>query len=222
MLFEDLNIDLSRTIVSVSSFFSNDEIRIVNNTNSYEATMNCDMSTFCHLLPNNDNVHYWCKFASEHKSSHLLRILGKAYVGDDQIILFFQPVDQNFEDLTQHNLLINLDNHLTPSFTALLLDMLKGINYFHSVLKHAHGKICGENIYVIDGRAKFANVVDINFKKSYVDDINSFCKMVESPFKAKNIPPPLELVSSFKLEKTKWVSCMIMSILSIRITMIEF
>ena len=50
-----------------------------------------------------------------------------------------------------------------------------------------------EKTFVIDGRAKFANVVDINFKKSYVDDINSFCKMVESPFKAKNIPLPLEL-----------------------------
>ncbi|XP_028118455.1 uncharacterized protein LOC114316008 isoform X1 [Camellia sinensis] len=155
--------------------------------------MNCDMPTFCHLLPINDNVHYWYKFASEHKSSHLLSILGKAHVGDDQIILFSQPVDQNFEDWMQHNLLINLDNHLTPSFRAFLLGMLKGINYLHSKLKHAHGEICGENIYVIDGRAKFVDVVDINLKKSYVDDINRFCKMVESPFKAKNIPLPLEL-----------------------------
>ncbi|CAL5323080.1 unnamed protein product [Camellia sinensis] len=127
--------------------------------------MNCDMSTFCHLLPNNDNVHYWYKFASEHKSSHLLSILGKAHVGDDQIILFSQPVDQNFEDWMQHNLLINLDNHLTPSFRAFLLGMLKGINYLHSELKHAHGEICGENIYVIDGRAKFVDVVDINLKE---------------------------------------------------------
>ncbi|KAI8020918.1 hypothetical protein LOK49_LG03G02571 [Camellia lanceoleosa] len=85
MFYEDLNLDLPRTIVSVGSFFSND----------------------------------W----------------------------------------TQHNLLINLDNHLTPSFRALLLDMLKRINYLHSELKHAHGKICGENIYVIDGRAKFADVL---------------------------------------------------------------
>ncbi|KAL7238591.1 hypothetical protein ACSBR2_004647 [Camellia fascicularis] len=193
MLSEDLNTDFPRTTASVSSFFSDGEISIANNTNSYKATMNCDMSTFCHLLPNNDNVHYWYKFALEHKSSHLLRILGKARVGDDQIILFSQPVDQNFEDWMQHNLLINQDNHLTPSFTALLLDMLKGINYFHGELKHAHGEICGKNIYVIDGRAKFANVVDIDFKKSYIDDINSFCKMVKSPFEAKNIPLPLEL-----------------------------
>ena len=121
MLSEDLNTDLPTTIASVSSFISNGKICIVNNTNSYDATMNCDMSTFCHLLPNNDNVHYWCKFASDHISSHMLRILGKAHVGDDQIILFSQLVDQNSEDLTQHNLLINLDNHLTPSFTALLL-----------------------------------------------------------------------------------------------------
>ncbi|GMP61937.1 hypothetical protein CsSME_00024217 [Camellia sinensis var. sinensis] len=96
MLSEDLNTDLPRTIVSVSSFFSDSKICIVNNTNSYKA--NCDMSTFCHLLPNNDNAHYWYKFASEHKSSHLLSILGKAHVGDDEIILFSQPVDQNFED----------------------------------------------------------------------------------------------------------------------------
>ncbi|RWR93230.1 hypothetical protein CKAN_02246900 [Cinnamomum micranthum f. kanehirae] len=134
------------------------------------------------------------------QSPYILKVFGKCNYdvdrhGNKREILFAEAVEDTLETWANKNLLLepNYPERLSLRFIGILLDILHGIIHFHLKLKRPHGEICSGNIYIVDGKAKLAHVVDRFDQNSFVDDINKFCFMVRHLFAKDGLATPLEL-----------------------------
>ncbi|XXG84586.1 hypothetical protein AAC387_Pa10g2077 [Persea americana] len=157
------------------------------------------------IEPDND-LTYWYNFGLRHNNPYILRVYAKSDYflpgGKEMELLFTEVIECTLKDWAKKNLLLHSPNskRLSAPFINILLDILHGLIYFRINLRRPHSWITSDNIYIVRGRAKLANVVN-NEKyniRSFTHDVQSFCSIVDELFKTNGEEIPLELLQLFE------------------------
>ncbi|KAG2680152.1 hypothetical protein I3843_11G086100 [Carya illinoinensis] len=134
----------------------------------------------------------------------VLKSLYCFYPNSNQVCYAMEYYQQSLEQWLQENSLFDHQvKNLNPEFLQILRDVLRGIDYLHSVKKRCHRNLSTLNIVIVNGRAKITGMVnDASASKTKQDghlDYKHLAKVVRTCFgsKQQNIPTELKLFLTY-------------------------
>ncbi|XP_042947927.1 uncharacterized protein LOC122280888 [Carya illinoinensis] len=134
----------------------------------------------------------------------VLKSLYYFYPNCNQVCYVMEYYQQSLEHWLQENSLFDHQvKNLNPEFLQILRDVLRGIDYLHSVKKRCHRNLSTLNIVIVNGRAKITGMVnDASTSKTKQDDhldYKHLAKVIRTCFgsKQQNIPTELKLFLTY-------------------------
>ncbi|KAF5477703.1 hypothetical protein F2P56_004320 [Juglans regia] len=122
----------------------------------------------------------------------------------NQVCYAMEYYQQSLEQWLQENSLFDHQvKNLNPEFLQILRDVLRGIDYLHSVKKRCHRNLSTLNIVIVNGRAKITGMVNdastSKTKQDYQLDYQHLANIVRTCFgsEQKNIPTELKLFLAY-------------------------
>ncbi|KAG2680150.1 hypothetical protein I3843_11G086000 [Carya illinoinensis] len=134
----------------------------------------------------------------------VLKSLYYFYPNCNQVCHVMEYYQQSLEHWLQENSLFDHQvKNLNPEFLQIIRDVLRGIDYLHSVKKRCHRNLSTLNIVIVNGRAKITGMVnDAATSKTKHDDhldYKHLANVIRTCFgsKQQNIPTELKLFLTY-------------------------
>ncbi|KAM7482122.1 hypothetical protein LguiB_006705 [Lonicera macranthoides] len=142
-------------------------------------------NAICLVMEDTKETRYWYDFAMTNTSGFLLRMFCKKVQDDKHIYFVSEKFDCTMNQFKKPSLWDYRTKRLDQDFTRILLDIMQGILYLHIDVKHTHGKISTENVFLVKGGVKLGNMLcaaSCRENRKFKDDYFGFANLVDKVF----------------------------------------